>query len=103
MVKHFSLTLDGTAQRLSDVLADTTIIKFLSLQAHPTNLNPIYIGTNESGFTLSSSDYGFRIEAPVASIPAAPSIFEFSRGLLSLGDLKVLGTNTEVLHGFLII
>ena len=70
MVEHYTLTLNGSAQLLSSVLpAGVAPLQahFLSIQADPANSHVVYIGGYPQ--TLSSTDYGFRIEVPVSSIP----------------------------------
>lgn len=97
MVAHYTVTLNGNPQKLSDVITDKlNAIKFISFQQLATNTHVIYVGGTNA--TLSSSNYGFRLEVPVTSIPPAPSILEFSQAALSLGAFYVLGTNTEKLQ-----
>lgn len=98
MVKHYALTLNGSEQLLSSVLPagdETKSIRFLSLQAKASNSAVVYYGG--SGQLVSSSVYMGRIEAPVTSIPAAPTIFEFTDTVTNLAQWKVLGTNNDVL------
>ena len=99
MIKHYNLTMDGTIQPLSDVLPvnEGDTLKYVALQAHGGNSNIIYVGSTETG-TLTSSDYGWRIEVPVTSIPSAPDIIELSQNGFSLNELSVLGTASDVLH-----
>lgn len=103
MIRHYVLTLDGTAQRLSSVLAggagaaNDLPIRAITLQPLGTNANPIYCGGHESG-AVTSSSYGWRLEAAAAGVPPAPFILgEFSNAPMKLSDLQVIGTNTEKL------
>ncbi len=96
--------MDATIQRLSDVLPvnEGDLLKSISLQAQADNSAVIFVGSFESqglsGRTLSSTDYGWRIEIPVTSIPTAPDIIEISNSTVCLADLAVLGTASDVLH-----
>jgi hypothetical protein len=103
--QHYTLALTtSTPIKLSSVIPAGTVIpscRFLSLQAHSANAAVIYVG----GFNqkLSSTEYGWRIEVPVSTIPAAPSIIEFGGGtVVSLSDLQVLGTTNDELQIFFI-
>ncbi len=104
MVKHYNLTMDGTIQRLSDVLptGEGDLIKYLAVQAQGNAANLMFVGSFASqdlaGRTLSSTDYGWRIEVPVSSIPTAPDIIEQSVSAFSLAEFVVLGTAPDVLH-----
>lgn len=98
MIYHATLDLDGTAQSLASAFdGNLGTIKFLAMQADGSNTGIIYIGGSQSTAPTSSS-YGFRIEIPTTSIPAAPSIFEFPTGSISLADFNVLGTDSDKLH-----
>lgn len=101
MVHSFTVTLSGSAQ----VLAAQTgapqagLLKQLIFHADSANGNVIYVagtGYQGAGTTVSSSAYGFRIEAPVSTIPPAPTILEAID--TSLGDWQVIGTSTQKLH-----
>jgi hypothetical protein len=97
---HYVLTLNGTPQLLSSVLPgngrDYPLCS-ISLQPRGTNGNPVYIGATSS---LSTTDYGVKLEVPLSGIPPAPWEREFSHGPLRLGSFYVLGTNGEFLHIF---
>lgn len=98
MIFHGKLTLTNSSQSLSGAIAvQTGPICWLSLQADGGNTAIMYFGGSQSG-AVSSTTYGFRIEAPVSSIPNAPSIFEFPRGMMSLADLNVIGTTNDIVH-----
>lgn len=106
MIRHFVLTLNGAAQRLSTVLPDTTVngphdmpARSVTAQADGANAAPIYVGGEN--LTVSSSSWGQRIEAATATVPPAPSLIfgeGASKGLTRLSDWYVLGTNNEKLH-----
>jgi hypothetical protein len=98
---HGVLTLNGSAQSLLGVIPNIGSIKFLSLHAAGANSGLIYVGGAGTD-DPTSSDYGFRIEIPVSSVPAAPNILEFPIGSVSLADIKVIGTNNDKLHVFAI-
>ena len=98
-VNHYTVALTtATPKNLLDALggAPDNWIRFLSIQAHPANVAVVYVGGANA--TLSSSDYGARIEVPSAGpIPDAPLVFELPPGSCKLSDFWVLGnTNDEV-------
>ena len=101
-VRDYSLTLDGTVQNLNSVLpaGEGDRLKYIAISAHATNSNLIFVGSTDrgAGGALSATEYGWRIEIPVSSIPSAPDIIELGQGGFSLAELSVLGTNTEILH-----
>ena len=94
MVQHAVLTLSGAAQLLSAALTPGSLVKQLILHANGANTAPIYVGGPDG--TLSSSVYGFRIEAAVTGVPPAPTIIESVN--LNLSQVRVLGTLNEKLH-----
>ncbi len=103
MVAHYTLTLSGAAQSLASVVAageSIGNIKQLILHADGANSALIYVGgMGGPGVTMgavTSSSYGFRIEIPVTTIPAAPTILESIN--TSLGDWRVIGTLNDKLH-----
>lgn len=102
--RHYTLTLDGTVQRLSAVLSNlepnvNPYLRLLWLQPGGGNAGPIYVGSNAD---LTTSDYGFRLEAATGGVPPAPwSIGELVNvSAVRLSDLYVKGTNTEKLQIF---
>lgn len=97
--RHVNLTLDASQQSLSASLSPLAPmnVHFLSIQADAGNAGVVYVGSVAQ--TVSSSDYGFRIEIPVSSIPAAPSIVELGGGAaIDLTQIKVKGTNNDKIH-----
>jgi hypothetical protein len=95
---HFCLNLTGSAQSLATGFTlgandpeATAPIRWLSLQPLSANAAVVYVGF--AGNVLSSSNYAFRLEIPVSTIPSAPFIIE---GLMvSLNQIQVLGTTNE--------
>ena len=96
--RTYTLTLDGNVQSLAAGITETDRLRFISIQAQGDNSGIVYVGGKGSADTLSTSKYGWRIEIPVATIPAAPSIIEFSQNVMNLTDFEVLGTNNDVIH-----
>lgn len=103
-LKHHVLTLDGTVQRLSDVLAvseisgiDDVPLRTISLQPRGTNDNPTFVGAADP---VTATDYGVRLEAGDTGVPPAPFILgeHDMGGPLRLSNFYVLGTDTEHLH-----
>ena len=100
-MRHYVLTLDGTAQQLSSVLAPDDQqtrrpFRLLLFSALAANSNPIFVGGPD---TVSATDYGFRINAPPANLPEAPTPWgPFESGPAKLEEIFVIGTDTEVLH-----
>lgn len=102
MFKHFVLTLDGNVQSLLSLIANAiaggpTDIAMITLTLQPggANANPIFVG---SAADITSSDYGYRLEAAAAGVPPAPFVLEFTRGVMRLSQIYVKGTATETLH-----
>lgn len=102
-MKDYTLTLSGSAQRLSVVLPDPTVggrddIAFRSLWLQPdgATANPMFLGSSSA---VSATSYGVRLPASSGGVPAAPTIFEYSgEGPLKLSRLWVFGTSGEKLH-----
>ena len=101
MVNHFTVALTtGTPINLATALVGGAgvgnVLRFLSIQAHSANAAVAYVGGNQR--TLTSTDFGYRIEIPLTNIPYAPTIIELGgNAYMSLGDFYVLGnTNDEL-------
>lgn len=97
--KQHVLTLGAAAANLATALsitdtATTRTAIWVSLQPDTANTHEILIGDA----AITTSLYAFRLEAPSATIPPAPFIFELGQLQMQLADLWVLGTNTEKLH-----
>lgn len=108
VLRHFNLTLTGAVQRLSDVYgANLSLaelqkqdvpLRTVQLQPDGANGNPIFVGGSSP---VSSSNYGFRLEAATATIPPAPYVLgEHDEGPHKLSNWFVIGTANQVLHIF---
>ena len=101
-IRDYTLAIDGTVQRLSDVLPanEGDLLKYIALSAEASNAAVIFVGSTERGSegTLSSTKYGWRIEIPVTSIPSAPDIIDLANSTFSLAEFSVIGTNNDILH-----
>ncbi len=84
-----SAFVGGTTTPASDTEA-TAPIRWLSLQPLAANAAVIYVGFSAA---TSSSNYAFRLEAPVSTIPPAPFIIE--NVMLSLDKVYIVGTQDE--------
>lgn len=101
---HYTLTLTGTPQRLSDALGsgyttprssrDVLVTAFV-VQPGPANTGPIVFGGSD---TLTTTDYGWRVEAANATIPPAPFVLELGGRIVRPSDMFVRGTAGEKLH-----
>ena len=98
MVNHFTITIaaTGTPQRLSTGLSAVVgtprsgdLLRWLSVQAGGANAGIGYVGGNQR--TVSTSDYGYRIEIPTTTIPDAPTVIECA-SLGSIDDFFIVGT-----------
>lgn len=102
---HFCLNIasSNTPQSLASafVVGDpraTAPITWLSIQALGGNAAIIYVGFNAD--VLSNANYWTRIEIPVSTIPAAPTIIE--NQILSLDKVYLYGTaNDDVSVGYI--
>jgi hypothetical protein len=108
MVKTYVVPMTtGTPIQLSTALSLTTTkhpqYQALWMQPRGTNTALIYIGSDN---TVSSTNYGVRLEIPVSTIPQAPfnpGDFSSGRGYgnkspIKLSDIWVLGTTGDNLH-----
>ena len=101
---HYALTLDGTAQRLSQVLASGTAnaqplpsqdipFKQLILQADPANANVVYIGASSG---VSATSHGCSLDPTQATAQDRVTFGPFTSSVAcKLSDLWVLGTNAQ--------
>ena len=91
------LTLNGSAQALSSILAEGVqdiAVYAIDLQADAGNANAVYVGASDV-----SATNGIRIPVPVSSVPEAPyRIGSFEETTVALGDVYVIGTNTQKLR-----
>ena len=113
MVRTFVVTLiTGTPINLLSSLAGLAVgasppqttavrqldlaLRRLDLQPRGTNAAPVYVGQDN---TTSSTNYGVRLEAAVATIPPAPyPLGDFNAGPLHFSDVWALGTTGDFLH-----
>jgi hypothetical protein len=94
MIRHGVATLTTSAQKLSTALglASDVPVRKITVQPGSANSGVVYIG----GPGVTTSVFGFRLEAPVATIPSAPFVFEdASSPALSLGDFYLVGTSND--------
>ncbi len=91
-MQHFTVTLTGSAQVLGAGKSIQGKAKSVLIQADGANANLVFIGA--VGTTLDSSDYGYRIEIPAATIPSQPLILPLADPM----KIQVLGTNTQKVH-----
>lgn len=93
-LRHYVLSLTGSAQRLSSVLGaadQDAVLSSCWLQSGVANASPIYIGDK----SLTVASYGMRVNAPVAGLPDPPLPLP---GPIDLSQIWVLGANGETLH-----
>jgi hypothetical protein len=99
----YQLTLNGAAQRLSNVYggaanaaipSPVTDIPYrtVTFQGLKANTNDIFVGNTSS---VSSTVHGFRIDPTDTQAPIV--LGSYDSGPLKLSDFWVLGTSTEVL------
>lgn len=98
-VKQYTLTLNGSAQRLSSVFsnqADITAedIGFyqLILAADPANAAAVYIGGLS---TVSSTAHGFALDPTQATAKDRESLGPFTDARIKLSQLYAIGGNNE--------
>lgn len=97
-LRHKTVTLTGSVQRLSDVigLPDAPIVS-ISMIADDSNTNPVYLGSTS---TISSSDYGVILANPngTTKTPTLHQAGPWPSPSVRMSDIYVLGTNNEKLH-----
>ena len=102
-VKHYTLTLSGAAQRLSQVYssgannaqpsaAQDLPYRQVILQADPANAAVVYLG-GDSG--VSSTNHGASLDPTQATAQDRVSLGPFETGPVKLSDLWVLGTASQ--------
>lgn len=100
MVDHYDLTLDGTAQQVSDVIPAATReqddVPALSIQfeIQEDDTNPAFLGGDD---TVTATSYGVRLPPIRAAEPLTePRVF---RGVkLRLREFFIIGTSGDVVH-----
>lgn len=102
--RDFTLTLTGSAQRLSTLLSNAEVGGSLDesyvqliLAADPANAAAIFVGASSA---VSSTLYGFALDPTQATAKDRESIGPFIDGKVRLSDIWVIGTNNEKLHVF---
>lgn len=97
--KQYSLTLTGTAQRLSTVLGVTTpggeqdqACRQIILAADPANANAVYVGSDD---TVSDSNHAFALDPTQATARDRETIGPFDAGPVKLSEFWVLGTASQ--------
>lgn len=94
-VSHKVVTLDGTAQQLALAIDMPGVrIRSISMQPGAANAAAVFVG----GPGVTASDYGVRLPASAAGVPAAPYVVEDSDESTRMDDWYVIGTDTEKLH-----
>lgn len=101
-MKHYTLTLTGVAQRLSDCFGDGVGVinaqkdlpfREVILSSLKANTNDIFVGGDNA--TVSSTSHAFRIDPGDTAPPIA--IGGYDSAGLKLSTLFVLGTANDVL------
>ena len=103
MVTQYTLTLDGTAQRLSQVYssgagnaqpsaAQDIPFRQVFLQADPANANVVYVGASSA---VTSVNHGISLDPTQATAQDRVSLGPFPTGAVKLSDLWVIGTNAQ--------
>lgn len=104
--RDYSLTLNGSAQRLSQVLAsgagnaqpassEDLPFRQLIFAADAANAAVLYVGSSS---LVSSTVHGFSLDPTQATAVDKVSLGPYEAGPLKLSDFWVLGTNAERLH-----
>ena len=100
-VRHFDITLNGSAQRLSTAIPTVNgqagpdeAHRQLIFSSAPGNANVIYVGATSS---VSSTSHGFSLD-PTQATQQPVSVGPFETGPVKLSEFWVLGTNAEILH-----
>ncbi len=103
MVTHYTLTLSGAAQRLSQVyasgannaqpsVAEDIPFRQVIVQADPANGAVVYLGASAA---VSATNHGASLDPTQATAQDRVSLGPFSSGPLKLSDLWVLGTASQ--------
>ena len=97
--RHYTLTLNGAAQRLSTVLTNTQVggeedvaCAQIILSADPANTAVVYVG---SASGVSATSHAFSLDPTQATAADKVSIGPFSVGPVKLSEFWALGTNNE--------
>lgn len=97
-IQFYSLTLDGTIQRLSSVLGVTTPggiqdqgCRQIVLAADPANANVVYIGPSD----VSATKHGIALDPTQATAKDRETLGPFIDAPVKLSQLYALGTSTQ--------
>lgn len=102
-VRHYTVTLTATATPLLTLISASFAVggprdeafRFLSVQAGKANTNDAFLG----GSTLTTSDYGVRVDAGDTA-PPIDIIGHYDSGPVKLSEIYAVGTAGEKLHVF---
>lgn len=103
MIKHYTLVLNGSVQRLSQVYPsgannaqpsaqEDLPFRQLRVQQVPANGTVIYLGATDQ---VSATNHGASLDPTQASAVDSLDLGPFDAGPLKLSDLYVLGANNE--------
>jgi len=99
--KAYQLTLNGNAQRLSDIFGDGVGVvnaandipfRTVTFQGLKANTNDIFVSDAN---TISSTIHGFRVDSTDSALPII--LGGYDSGGIKLSNFWVLGINAEVL------
>lgn len=83
--------------RTTAQIAEGYSAKGISMQAHPSNANPIYVGG--AGQVVSASSWGWFIPTPSGGVPSPPLFYPgFGGCVIRLNDFTVFGDAGAILH-----
>ena len=99
-LSHGVVTLTGTSNVLNlgtllqaaGVQLANTQVAFMELQPFGANSGIVYIGAS---VTMSTTNYGTRLEIPVSTVPQAPYRLPDTMLPCALEDVYLIGTNTD--------
>ena len=100
MLRQYNLTLDGTAQPLSDALPtqlirDNPAFREVFLQADDGASAAMFIGDAD----VTAAVHGIRIAAPAAGVPDRPiALGPYTSGAIHLNEIYVIGTADDILN-----
>lgn len=103
MIKQLNVTLSGSAQVLTGGISGTyndPPIKQIGIQADSANTHVVRVGDS----SLTDSLFLTEIPVPPSSIPYGPLIIDFPKdSVVRLSELYVKGTDTEKIHGWVVV
>lgn len=107
-LNHCVVTLTGTTNVLNlgtlvaailPIAPSTTVLN-LQIQPLGANAGIVYVGGRD---TLTTTNYGMRLEIPVSTIPQAPYMVpggDRSGPAINLDDVYLIGTNNDKVSVF---